>query len=437
MGEGAPSTAGEDVLGDGCLWKQVLVASPERARRGYQGDELAFLLDGAEEEYTYQLGEGGVVPAALAWASRRAVEGLLSSLGLGEKASFSVAPSLWATPVADTEPRKLEVELRAVRTVADCSLLGDRSVLKKSLAIPADAGWERPEAGLPATVSVQAVAADGTCALDAELELTVGLVQHCHALECVVPQMRLGETAEVLCRDGSLFEDAKLGIPPGVAKLVVTLKAFPVFKPFELSKGERFAHLQKLKDTANAQLKAGLYVWALGKYMRVLALAGEERMKSAVADLGTEVPLCDFVAMQRSCKSNLALVWLKLEQWAELRQVCDDLLAEDATDAKARLRRGQALMELGEFAIAEADFRAVTPATAESKRLQVKAREAGKKAKDSQKAVFARMMHAEAPAPKPAPAPSPKEPEVPWFAMGIAVAAVLAIGLLAMRGRRG
>ena len=44
-------------------------------------------------------------------------------------------------------------------------------------------------------------------------------------------------------------------------------------------------------------------------------------MKSAVADLGTEVPLCDFVAMQRSCKSNLALVWLKLEQWAELRQV--------------------------------------------------------------------------------------------------------------------
>ena len=165
--------------------------------------------------------------------------------------------------------------------------------------------------------------------------------------------------------------------------------------------------------------------------MRVLALAGEERMKSAVADLGTEVPLCDFVAMQRSCKSNLALVWLKLEQWAELRQapagpssdplrversmlrwkvlhrlhgvlagpapenitnthegfkafetptkglqtmlhttkqgqttrkkagghsgsdrnaeqVCDDLLNDDATDAKARLRRGQALMELGE-----------------------------------------------------------------------------------------
>ena len=45
----------------------------------------------------------------------------------------------------------------------------------------------------------------------------------------------------MLCRDGSLFEDAKLGIPPGVAKLVVTLKAFPVFKPFELSKGERCA----------------------------------------------------------------------------------------------------------------------------------------------------------------------------------------------------
>ena len=30
----------------------------------------------------------------------------------------------------------------------------------------------------------------------------------------------------------------------------------------------RFAHLQKLKDTANAQLKAGLYVWALGKSAR-------------------------------------------------------------------------------------------------------------------------------------------------------------------------
>ena len=45
------------------------------------------------------------------------------------------------------------------------------------------------------------------------------------------------------------------------------------------------------------------------------------------------------------CHKKGRALWLG---GARRTEVCDDLLAEDATDAKARLRRGQALMELGE-----------------------------------------------------------------------------------------
>ena len=53
----------------------------------------------------------------------------------------------------------------------------------------------------------------------------------------------------------SLFVDALLELPVNVAKLVVTLKAFPLFRPFELSPEDRFAHLELLKQAANGQVQ--------------------------------------------------------------------------------------------------------------------------------------------------------------------------------------
>jgi hypothetical protein len=283
-------------------------------------------------------------------------------------------------------PKTVEVELVAVHTVVDASLLGDQSVLKKTLTIPDEAQWTRPEAGLTATVAVSIHDSSGVACDIEPFDFIVGDATYCTALECAVSQMRRGEVAEVLCKDGSLFLDDKLGCGPTTAKLVVTLKDFPEFKTGELTWEAKLTHCEKQKDAANTQVKAGKHAWALGKYRRIIALL-DTRYSEIEDDLNAKVK-----EFRVKCKGNLCLCWHKLENWAELRQVCDDLLADCPHDVKALLRRGQALLELGEFAAAEADFRRVEPPTKESQRLILRAREEGKRAKSKQQAMFARMM---------------------------------------------
>ncbi|XP_068596142.1 peptidyl-prolyl cis-trans isomerase D [Brachionichthys hirsutus] len=146
---------------------------------------------------------------------------------------------------------------------------------------------------------------------------------------------------------------------------------------------------EDLKNIGNSLFKSQDWKAAAGKYskaLRYLEASGEE--------LGGEELLQKLEPTALSCHLNTAACMLKMQQWQEALESCNNALAINQANAKALFRRAQAWQGLKEYRKAMTDLKAaqgIAPEdkaiTQETKRVQLKVQEE----KEKEKRVYAKM----------------------------------------------
>eukprot|EP00932_Pfiesteria_piscicida_P003266 SRR837773.1318.p2 GENE.SRR837773.1318~~SRR837773.1318.p2 ORF type:complete len:153 (-),score=92.64 SRR837773.1318:23-430(-) len=105
------------------------------------------------------------------------------------------------------------------------------------------------------------------------------------------------------------------------------------------------------------------------------------------------------------------MVFLKLEQWADAKAACEEVLKEDKCNVKALFRRGQAQLHLKNFADCLADCKRVLELDPQNKEVRAlwKQAQAGQKEEDKKaKGLFANMCKALGKGPIPEPGKAEK-----------------------------
>lgn len=101
----------------------------------------------------------------------------------------------------------------------------------------------------------------------------------------------------------------------------------------------------RLKQEGNTLYREGKYAEACGKYNLAL-----DNLKNGATREGK--------ALQKSCHSNLANCYLQMQDWANVVQHCNVVLADDKLNMKALYRRGQAHMGMKKYQSALKDLEA-------------------------------------------------------------------------------
>eukprot|EP01026_Neomeris_dumetosa_P080767 TRINITY_DN898_c1_g1_i1.p1 TRINITY_DN898_c1_g1~~TRINITY_DN898_c1_g1_i1.p1 ORF type:complete len:562 (-),score=69.87 TRINITY_DN898_c1_g1_i1:230-1915(-) len=99
-----------------------------------------------------------------------------------------------------------------------------------------------------------------------------------------------------------------------------------------------------LKEQGNNLHKQGQYSEAIAKYQQALRNLDNSGSDQKAVDL------------QKACRLNLAMCYLKLGNDAACVKICDEILAVDRENMKALYRRGQALGNLGSYSSAITDL---------------------------------------------------------------------------------
>eukprot|EP00614_Pseudopedinella_elastica_P004558 CAMPEP_0172604160 /NCGR_PEP_ID=MMETSP1068-20121228/24399_1 /TAXON_ID=35684 /ORGANISM="Pseudopedinella elastica, Strain CCMP716" /LENGTH=470 /DNA_ID=CAMNT_0013406113 /DNA_START=67 /DNA_END=1479 /DNA_ORIENTATION=- len=138
--------------------------------------------------------------------------------------------------------------------------------------------------------------------------------------------------------------DQIAGPSPGVsgAKRVVTCSE--VAEMVELG--------EKMKATGNASFQENNFKMAVVRYAQV-----QQLLKGACA-VKTE-DQSQLETLRKVATRNLSIAALKNWEWTRAAKACDEVLELDPSDSVVRLRRVEALMQLGRFDAAEIDIEAI------------------------------------------------------------------------------
>lgn len=355
----------KDLTGDGCVVKTVTAEGT--------GWETAKDIDGAIVTYALRAagaaadapplaGGDKVELARCADAPCAALARVLVSMKAGESARVAVknAPHGGPAYLAGLAPEGvaegvLEVTLNAIQKVERVANTDDE-VLKKILA--AGSGYERPNEGASVTVKLSgALAATGAVfSPEAERSFMTDDEAVPEGLDRALLTMHKGETALVTLppRWGlGAAGDAALGVP-GAATLLYTVTLLDFVKDkesWDLKDGpEKLAYAEAKKAEGNALFSAGKAARAARRYNKALKMVEYDTSFPEESKKASK-------ALKVTLHSNAAQCALKAGDWKAALGAASKALELDAGAHKARFRRAQALMGLGEHFDAERDLK--------------------------------------------------------------------------------
>ncbi|KAK9500139.1 hypothetical protein O3M35_001456 [Rhynocoris fuscipes] len=146
----------------------------------------------------------------------------------------------------------------------------------------------------------------------------------------------------------------KFGIPPGASLVyTVTLKKFEQSKDvWMMTSHEKLDEAKNLKERGTQYFKNEKFETAVKLYKKALEFID--------SDAGFEDELLsDRSAVLLALHLNIAMSHLKLKNFTDAKNSCDTALEMDPNNLKALFRRGQALLQLSEPALAKKDFEKV------------------------------------------------------------------------------
>uniref|UniRef100_A0AAY4BW50 peptidylprolyl isomerase n=1 Tax=Denticeps clupeoides TaxID=299321 RepID=A0AAY4BW50_9TELE len=146
----------------------------------------------------------------------------------------------------------------------------------------------------------------------------------------------------------------KFNIPPGATlEYKIKLKSFEKTKEsWEMNTKEKLEQSSIVKDKGTRHFKEGKFRQAAAQYKRIISwldhesLTGEEQAQTR--------------ALRLAAHLNLAMCYLKLQEYNLALENCDKALDLDENSEKALYRRGEALFGMKEFERAREDFGRVT-----------------------------------------------------------------------------
>lgn len=302
------------------------------------------------EQFEFDLGKGSVIKA---WDLG------IATMKKGELAKFTCKPK-YAYGEAGALPKIppnatliFEVELFGWKG-EDLSLKNDGSIIRHITT--KGRGWKNPNEG--AQVKVHYVGRHGENVFeDREVEFTIGdgvIANVIEGLDIAIKRMKEGEKCRLDIKPSMAYGskgNPELGVPPD-ADLVydVELHSFENAKEsWEMEPAEKLQQSIIAKEKGTKFFKDGNYKVAIKYYEKCqrnlefeTTLQGEDEEKRK-----------EIVAVAHL---NMAMCYLKTEEFVKVREHCDKALELDDKCVKAYFRRGQAYFAGNDFELAKKDF---------------------------------------------------------------------------------
>ena len=414
----------KDLTGDGCVIKTVTSEGT--------GWETAKDIDGAVVTYALRA-VGAAADAAPLVAADKAeltrvadapcpgLARVLASMKAGESARVEMKNAPHGGPAylaglapAGVSEGVLEVTLNAIQKVERVANTDDQ-VLKKILS--PGSGYERPNEGASVTIKLSGVVAATGAVFCAEEERSFMTDDEAvpEGLDKALMTMHKGETALVTVPSAwGLGDagDAAAGVPGGATlQYTVTMVDFVKDKEsWDLKDGaEKLAYAEAKKAEGNALFSAGKAARAARRYAKALKMVEYDTSFPEESKKASK-------ALKVTLHSNAAQCALKAANWRGAEVSAGKALELDAGAAKARFRRAQALMGLGEHFDAERDLKKLLdddPNHKEATKELVRCKKAQREQNQKDAALFSKMWRAKPAAPAAAvaadaePAPMP------------------------------
>lgn len=217
---------------------------------------------------------------------------------------------------------------------------GDGGILKKILKeAPTDSASPQPndevEAHYTGTLD-DGTKFDSSRDRGKPFKFTIGKGQVIKGWDQGFASMKKGEKAILRCRSDYAYGDGGQGqIPPGATlNFDVELLSFGPKKKevWEYSDEEKTLEANTLKEAGTIKFQSKNYPGAIDDYQRAV-------------DLAADVPSLE--ALWISCKLNMALCTVNLQDYASAISYCSDVIKKDASNVKALYRRGLARNHIG------------------------------------------------------------------------------------------
>ncbi|XP_066999515.1 FK506-binding protein 59 isoform X2 [Anabrus simplex] len=179
----------------------------------------------------------------------------------------------------------------------------------------------------------------------------------CEGLERALEKFKKGEKSRILIKSKYAFKDKgnpELNIPPNAdIEYIVKMISFEKSKEsWSLDSDGKLEQAKLFKDKGTHYFKNGKYVLAAKMYKKLNSYV--EHSSGFEGEKEEERK-----ALLLAGHLNLAMCYLKLDQFLEARNECDNALKLDPYNIKGLFRRGQANLGMGEPELGKKDFEAV------------------------------------------------------------------------------
>eukprot|EP00744_Colponema_vietnamica_P008365 GILI01011935.1.p1 GENE.GILI01011935.1~~GILI01011935.1.p1 ORF type:complete len:328 (+),score=76.04 GILI01011935.1:474-1457(+) len=232
--------------------------------------------------------------------------------------------------------------------------------------------WDKPKLGCPVQVKVTGRRADGSIflqATDPPLCFTLGEGTVTDGLEAAVENMKEGQQVVVTCSPAYAYGEkgsGELGIGGGErVSYEVELVGFERLKDdWKMSFEEKVEDANRTKELGNGFFKAGRLLRAIKAYERAMRhFTFETNLTETQKELSRKLKL--------SCLSNTCVCRAKLGEWREVVLSANKALELDKENVKVLFRRGQAMLETGEWEAAREDLTRVKELDPENREVKV------------------------------------------------------------------
>lgn len=301
--------------------------------------------------FSFNLGKGEVIKGwdlgvASMTKGELAVFTIKSEFGYGENGSPPKIPG-GATLIFEVELFDFEGE--------DITKEKNKGIVKRTME--AGEGLDHPNDDSMVEIEIKGELADGTVIEERTVSFSLGEGQELGlpvGVEMALEKMKKQEKARVAISPAYGYGSA--GLPdkkvPANASLSydIKLKSFERAKEsWQLDGEQKLEQAGIFKDKGTKFFKGGKFELASKKYKKIIefleheiSLKGEqEESRKSILQAG---------------RLNLAMCYLKNNEWIEARNICDKVIEENPQSEKAFFRRGEALMHLNDHALAREDY---------------------------------------------------------------------------------